>query len=83
MDSNSEILTSLRNSDVLSVTYKTLVEVMGKDQDSKYIRDIRQQIKLSMIVSNLYAEKNTMGSSPGTLEEMTGLEFGFDCPGGT
>jgi hypothetical protein len=83
MDSNSEILTSLRNSDVLSVTYKTLVEVIGKDQDSKYIRDIKQQIKLSMIESNLYAEKNTMGSSPGTLKEMTGLVFGFDCPGGT
>ena len=37
MDTYSEIITSLSNSDVLSVIYKTLVEVMGKDRDSKFI----------------------------------------------
>jgi len=37
MDTYAEIITSQSNSDVPSVKYKMLVEVMGKDRDSKFI----------------------------------------------
>ena len=61
MDTYSEIITSLSNSDVLSVIYKTLVEVMGKDRDSKFIPG--QSLAIEKKYSH-YSQNNPHHQSP-------------------